>query len=316
MTNNTIQNMVADINGQMAQATDRIPWADKLSGLVPEEEQGIKDEVTVKLDNKSLYLPVPEEEAAVSSDAETETARKVRELGIFSPVRGLASIKSASGKILHARIYENEEGMRSIECCQQYSDGSYSPKMKIPQAEMRMAARYRFVSKGIEESKIRNKIADFLYKMYKDYSDKFRGTQDDDMGIIDVLNLLYESMSRLPVYSEVAAEMDAETFYWMTVEQIKSVPSFKWYDFKSYYPLDDVELGRVAKAMGMNKLQMLKQLKQHGLLYLTPSSKGYQTNVRFKNTDGTTYTERMYCVYKLEYFAGVESTTESNGYNF
>ncbi len=51
-------------------------------------------------------------------------------------------------------------------------------------------------------------------------------------------------------------------------------------------------------------------LKKYGFLYLTKSSDGYQTNARSTNSDKTTYTEWVYCIYKFRDLAGMEGKKE------
>lgn len=85
---------------------------------------------------------------------------------------------------------------------------------------------------------------------------------------------------------------------------------------KAYYGLDIGGIEYLAHKMKMKKVDLLSKLKEYNFLYLTKSSRGYQTNVRFKiepherevlekgdpSLVGKDYaTEWMYCIYKMEY---------------
>lgn len=248
-----------------------------------------------------LAQSVPEEDKAEECEAPGEF-QKMREKGFFSPVRGMANIQNVLGGKIYAQLYEDSRGMRFVEYCQKYGDGTFSPKMRLPQADMRIAERFGFVSKDIPEAKVRNRVASFIIKALDEYEGTFRGEEEELLEVVDILNVLVRAMKSLPVHAEEPEEMEPEEFYRSVVHHIEERPSLWQKEHKSYYVLDEDGLGSVAKLMRMKPRELLRKLDKHGFIYRAKSSKGYQTNVRFRMEDGTSFTDWMYCIYRLQYF--------------
>lgn len=248
---------------------------------------------------------VLESEMADDRVEEKDTYRKLRELGCFSPVRGMANIQNILGDVMYARIYRDETKKQYLEFCQKYRDGRYSPVMRLPQAGMLMAARYNFVSKEIAEATIRNRVAKFVMMVCEEYDAKFCGDMEELLNIVDVLNVLFKAMSQLPVYEEESSEIDGAELYRRIEQHASEFEGWKLYEHSSYYMFDEEGIHKLAHAIGMKKLDMLKQMKKNGFLYLTGLSSHYQTNARFMGHDGESFTEWVYCVYKLGFLAGV-----------
>lgn len=258
-----------------------------------------------KVESVDFAAFVLESEMADDRVEEEDTHRKLRELGCFSPVRGMANIQNILGDVMYARIYRDETKKQYLEFCQKYRDGRYSPVMRLPQSGMLMAARYNFVSKEIAEATIRNRVAKFVMMVCEEYDSKFCGDMNELLDIVDVLNVLFKSMSQLPVYAEESSEIDAAELYRRIEQHAAEFEGWKLYEHSSYYMFDDEGIQKLAHAIGMKKLDMLKQMKKNGFLYLTGSSSHYQTNARFTGHDGESFTEWVYCVYKLGFLAGV-----------
>ncbi len=247
---------------------------------------------------------VLESERAVDPEGE-EDYKKLEELGVFSPVRGMVNITNVLDDALFARLYRNECRRQFIEFCQRYKDGRYSPIMQLPQAGLMMAARYRFLSKGIEEPTIRSRVAQFLLSVWDEYYSKFCGGLDESLDITAVLNVLYAAMPHLRVYEEIPDEMSSAELYRLIEHYAPDLEAWKVLEHASYYMLDEDGINKLACQIGMKRLEMLKLMKKYGFLYLTKSSRGYQTNARFTNTDKTTYTNWVYCIFKFQYLAGI-----------
>lgn len=249
---------------------------------------------------------VIETELAVDVDGEEDTYAKLMEMGCFSPVRGMVNIRNVFDGALYARMYRNEIKRQFIEFCQQYKDGRYSPIMQVPQADMMMAARHNFLSKGIEEPIIRNRVAQFLLSMWDEYYAKFNGNAEDSLDIIDILSVLFASMSKLPVYEEEQKEMDAVQLYKLIERYAPDLEAWKVLEHSSYYMLDIEGMDKLAHLIGMNTRELLKLMKKYEFLYLTKSSDGYQANARFTKDNGESFTEWVYCIYKFKNLAGIE----------
>ena len=263
-----------------------------------------------KVNAPDFNLMVPEEETAV--DFMDEAFDKLREAGYFSPVRGMANIKNVLNDSLFAKIYTDGKGMRYIDFCQRYTSGEYSPIMRLPQADMRMAARYKFLSKQIEDAPIRGRVSRFLLDACDEYNGKFSGEDEECYNVVDILNVLFHSIPKLPIDRAGNSELRAEEFYALIKQHVEDVEAFKLFSHESYYMLDETGIVKLAHVMGMKKTEMLDQMKRHGFLYLTKSSKGYQTNARFKSEDGGSFTEWVYCIYKLEFFAGIKEKAKED----
>ena len=89
-------------------------------------------------------------------------------------------------------------------------------------------------------------------------------------------------------------------FYYQVIEKAKNCSSQVVNKFNSYYALTEDDIGcMVEELKKKDRISFLRELKDYGLLYLTDSSKGYQTNVRCRYDDGSSRTEWRYCILKL-----------------
>lgn len=253
---------------------------------------------------------VIETEVAVDTEGEEDTYAILKEMGCFSPVRGMVNIQNVLNGALYARMYRNELKRQFIEFCQRYKDGRYSPIMQVPQADMMMAARHNFLSKGIEEPSVRNRVAQFLLSMWDEYYAKFNGSAEDSLDITDILNVLFASMSKLPVYEEMPKDLDATELYKLIEHYAPDLEAWKVLAHSSYYMLDREGMDKLAHCIGMKTMELLKLMKKYGFLYLTKSSQGYQTNAKFTKDNGKIYTEWVYCIYKFKFLAGIGKTEQ------
>lgn len=278
-----------------------------LSNFIPENE--LAQEITVApVPMPEQLKTIPEEEKAIVKDATSDCVEKFRDLGFFSPAKGMCHIKNSLGDMISARIYEDRKGYRFIEYIQQYRNGSFSPVMSVPLSSIRIIAKKDFITEDIKDSRIRSKMEKFMLNAIEDYHGKFRGPVADEISVKDILNTLYRLADDLPVVSDMEVDLTGEMFYFSVVKNISElmIPASLAKNYKAYFPLEDDSMNDLASSMGMEKRELLKKLKQEGFLYLTPSSRGYQTNIRIKSPSGESYTQWMYCIWKLSYFAGVD----------
>lgn len=308
--NNAVQSAegkAITLNEAMAQAKSvpgMILPATDLVNQIPENERAViapdteaVPSVTKVLDN--LALEVPEDERAEAGEA--DELEEVRKLGVFEPTVGMANILDVLDNKVYARIYVDSDKVRYIEFCEQYSDGSFSPKMRAEQSSMLLAEKYNFIAKDVPEASLRNRISKFIFKMTEEYLGKYNGL-DEALDIVEVLNVLLKVRGSLPVYETAPKELEPEQFYHQVIQTIKDQAFASPNIHKAYYTLNYEEVTIVEKELGMKRGTLLPKLKEYGFLYLTESCKGYQTNVRFNWGKGDSSTEWMYCIYKLEYF--------------
>lgn len=271
--------------------------------IVESRKDSVAEDTAVVVCNDlvTVKIEIPEEERALEA-VELDELDGAKKFGFFSPVQGMGHIKNALGDQFFARIYQRESGVRYVQYCQKYRDGSFSPKMLILQADMRIAARFDFISKGIPENKIRNKVSGFILATYTDYLGKFSGELEEEYGIEQILRVLLQAMPSLPVCMEEPDEMTPEDLYRSVIYYVKETALGKLDEHRLYYTMDDECMEYVAEALKLKKKELLKKLKEYGLLYLAKSSRGFKTNVRVKYYDGSSDTEWFYCLYKLESF--------------
>lgn len=301
----TISEPTAKTGGMALSMLNQIPANERAV------EEAQKAEVAINSYSTDLALEVPEDERA--EDQEPDRLSEVRKLGVFAPVVGMSNILNALDNRIFARINVSSDGTRFIEYCEQYSDGRFSQKMKIKQSELLLAAQYSFISRQISESKVRNKVANFIINTTEEYLGKFDGPEEA-LDIIQLLTVLQQVRTSLPVYKEEGTAQNPELFYETIIQKMDEASLMMLDEHKAYYTLDDGHIERLARFMDMKKLELLRKLKEYGFLYLPPSSKGYQTNVRFKlapnlreqNQNQETFTAWMYCIYKLDFFANLK----------
>lgn len=282
-----------------------------LANQVPENERAVEvsdaeatPSVVKVLDN--LALGVPEDERAEAGEA--DEFESVRELDCFSPSVGMANISGVLCNKIYARNYVTPDGTRYIQFCEQYSDGRFSPKMMVAQSNMLLAAKYNFIVKNIPIPSLKNKISKFILAVTEEYLGKNSGP-DEVLDIVDILKILLEVRTSLPVHEDTPKEPNPEQFYYQVIQIIEDEHLYHLDDHKAYYTLDDSQITSLEKKLGMKHNTLLPKLKSLGFLYLTESCKGYQTNVRFKAVaNGKSFTAWVYCIYKLPYFAKKKET--------
>lgn len=276
------------------------------SKIIPEDERG--QEISVTLPTiKDFMQNIPEDERDILPEL-VKGKEKIRALGVFHSSNTMAHINNALGDSFSAEIYEDKTGHRFVMYLQKYKNGTSSPIMKIPQSCIMMMVQLKNANDASKKTAVHHKLEKDILEAADDYFGKFRGAPDELYDIKDIFNTLGVVLNMLPVYSDMTSELSGEEFYYCLVNKLNSFYSLRpiFNQYKAYYPVDDNTLNTLAQEMEMSKIELLKRLRQEGLLYLTPSSRGYQTNVRVKGNSAESCTEWMYCIWKLTYFAGVD----------
>lgn len=248
---------------------------------------------------------IPEEERAVEEYSKYALAR---EKGFFSPVINMIQLAVVSNDCLYARIVEEDDGKRVFEFCQRYSDGGYSPVMSIKQADVLMAVKYG--------GRITQEDSMFVVRQKRKVIRVMSGLEDEYMGkscrgellpLEEVLKALVAAMPKLTVVRADQGELSREAFYGLVMEKIDEYFSRSiirdWFEKKSYFALLDEHIEAIAEMAEMTKSALLKKLCKFNLLYIAPSSRGYQTKVRL----GKDQVEWAYCVLKLNALADENS---------
>ena len=252
---------------------------------------------------------VTEEDKAEEREDFFDDFEKAANLGILSPVAGMGKITGILDDRLYARIIENENGERYLEFCEQYENGKFSPRFKVAQDDLIIASRCGFqpqtITKKSDLSFIKSDVMKFMNSLNREYCRKYNGNHM--FSLIEILTGLCQAYPQLPVDKE-DMESIAGRFYDELVERINELMfTHCCPEHKSYYVILPEDIDFVAKKFNMKRLEFLKLLKRYNLLYLTPSSRGYQTNIRFRKDKPNglgpewNYTAWVYCIYNLKY---------------
>ena len=285
-----------------------------LTALVPENEQAVDGEVVCA--EKEIRLNVVNPYASILSaeDLAVEPMENLSELaeadkkGFFSPVIGMARLTNTLGGRYFAQICIDEKGYRRIEICQEYETGGFSPKIIIKQSDFLRAATYNFGEAAIPHKKLKNAVENFMLKLSSECLDKFDETMTFD--VMQIMSALKKCYRNLPVHNDFCEIQSPSEFYRSIMDVIRETGwmdnDVMLYGHKAYYPFKGEDIQFIAEKLDMKKKEFLEKLVEHNFLYLTESSKGYQTNVRLtsEEEDGPeTYTKWRYCLLRLEYLA-------------
>ncbi len=305
--NNEKEGTIMSNNSETAMADNQATNEVQENGLALKTEQST---ISITLAPKSINLlvdSIDECDRAVEVVDQEHTKLKAMwdKVTLSEYLRDMVNIRNVLNDKIYVGLHENEKGERQIDYCQMYNDGRFSPKMSVSQADMIMAIKIR-ANKSDKQDKSVTKMADrFFIKAGKDYLGKFRGGVGEAFDIEEIMDALYVALPHLKVAREDSIEWSRTEFYDKLVPILKTLSIQTINDHKSYYIFSRDEIDGVAYNMKLKQIQLLQKLKEYGLLYLTESSRGFQTNVRFRNLDGSTYTSWMYCVYNLDYLAGI-----------
>lgn len=205
-------------------------------------------------------------------------------------------ITNQNGHTILVYNEEDEEADRKISFCQQYEDGTFSKILTISQADVITIIMAGNESDIFTQSRAEKICVKFGLK----YANSFFGTRKDVMTIREIVEMIAGELSYIPVYRDDLTEVVRVEFYQKLVSRIKVMTSQVLNDHKAYYPISTEDLEHLARNMGMSKVDLLKKLKKYGMLYLTPSSKGYQTNVRLNGAGEDSFTTWRYCILRDE----------------
>lgn len=222
--------------------------------------------------------------------------------------REVRLITDSRGRRLCAWIDEDDDGNKIIVAVQQYKDGTYSPEWEMSKANIVISA----MAPETMDDVIKKKIKRFLLKTFEEYVNKFNGQADELLSVQEIVNLLNSELGKLPLYRNGFEEMERKNLYTQLFEMVGGLTSQAFNDHKDYFPITEDDLSYVAGNFGLDKIRMLKRLKKHNLLFLTPSSRGLQNGVRITDSNGS-YTTHRYCIRKV---AEYEKNEEYTTYNF
>lgn len=304
---------VSDINSL-------IPAEERAIDTTDFDEEDMMPEVEVVSSGNDMSVFVPEDEKDIPVE-EVHEYNAVLESGYLTPAAGFSCLKTNTSlsERIFALVRINARGQRTVEFCQKYSDGSYSPTIAVKQSELFYANLYHFNTSALS-GQTRTKVNRILDRVRDDYLSVLK--YNEAINIFDILKALIIALPNLPEYCEEEAPLTPEAFYKRFIDAMNgdydttgkySGRMFVLNEYKAYYALTGDNICELACRMGMKKGELLMRLKQYNLLYLTNSSKGYQTKIRLgidPETEKPMY-EGMYCIYKMQYISEQLSLTQS-----
>lgn len=296
-----------------------MPSPDNLSDVIPEEEQAVTETDSSKKHipivvatiepSEDMRSEIPEEEQEDLKESKFELTESTK-LGCFAPVIGMKGFITDSGHRFFAKIYITLNGASFLDYRQQYSNGDFSAKMRIKQSDLLFASTYRFISENVPDKPMGNKLSKFLMSVTEDYYSKLLFPKEG-LDIVSILNLLVGQYETLPVEKEAVPLLeDPKKLYPRVIQIIKKKWSGVADEHNAYYTLDKDCLMILADELNVKKGQLLKKLAEYRFLYLTESSEGYQTCVRFKAGGEffqKGYTKWCYCILNLEYLSRMKA---------
>ncbi|MGI5906751.1 MAG: hypothetical protein ACOX85_10955 [Candidatus Pararuminococcus gallinarum] len=247
---------------------------------------------------------IPMDERAVV-EIGTDTERAIMSImngtGAFVGGRGFVPVEGTDDRVL-ACIVENEKGTKVLKVMLARKDGTFFPTLEIAHADFVMACEYNF---ALPE---KNNL--FYGDIMRFQKNTIRGVVDRlpcdaGMDYMGVLNALKSSYRQLPIHRHVPNGASVATIYQAIMgyayrHNSASNPLVG----EAYFRLDRSDMEKIAEDLEMTTKAICIELKEHGFLYLTESSKGFQTKVR---VDGLPMDR--YCIRKprTEQIKAVES---------
>lgn len=252
---------------------------------------------------KPLYLS-----DLVSSDdqALTELPAEIKtysERGLFSPTIGMSQITNRFDGEFYAKIVVKDNGRREVHYMQKYENGTFSPEYTINQEDLFLV----IVGETSKDTGEKKEAAKLEKKLRRDYLSRCDGKMEaSNFGLL--LKVLYSIYQELPI-EDKTPEMSAEELYSEVIRIMKQAYPYLWQDktmrHGGYFVLADVQIDHIAQELKMTSKKLLELLKEYKLLYLLPSSRGYQAKVPM-GTDAKTGKRAYdwgYCIYDFEYMA-------------
>ena len=177
--------------------------------------------------------------------------------------------------------------------------------MRINKADLMLAAGCRFVPENITNRALRADVEKFIIETTKDYYNKLLYL-NEGLDMVSILKLFTSEFAKLPFENKLPLLEQPKKLYSKVIQIIKDRHLDTVDEHEAYYTLDKNHIDTLAEDLNIKKNELLKKLKEYRFLYLTDSSEGYQTCIRFKPCGEffpKTYTQWCYCILKLDYLA-------------
>lgn len=256
-------------------------------------------------EQNELDMMIPDSERAVDDGGEADGRLDQVWEKVSPHIHGMSHIEGVLNNCIYAKVVENAKGMRTIEFCQAYRNGKFSPLIRIEQSDVLGFLQEIQCTKDKKQTPAERRLQ-------KEYLGKFSGDPDELLNVREIMKAFLETLSTLSSYSDRHPEQERRSFYRDVVELVKGLQSQAFIRCRSYYPLTEDDIEYLAHDLKMSRIELLRKLDSEGFLYRTPSCSGYQANVRIPYMDGSSYTERRYCIRNLDFFAGTDTDADTD----
>lgn len=236
---------------------------------------------------------IPLEELAVietASPEESAITSLFAKKGVFMGGTGFVPLEGSNQSVF-AGIFVNSKGDKIIKVLLKDETGKFLSPVEIAHADFVLACQYDF------QLPAKNDL--FYGDIRRFQKDTIRAIIDRlpyraDLDYMGVLEALKSSYRQLPVNRFIPDTISVETIYQNIIRYVfthKNEDTCKICD--AYFRIQKGEMENIAEELDMTVREVCKQLKDHGLLYLTQSSVAYQTKVRVNGVP-----MHCYCVRK------------------
>lgn len=324
MEANTMMNKTTENNNMEAETMENnnnmdgvgtlgvVPF-DDLAETIPQNEQAVMEgnNEQSKIEVVDIIEPledamseIPQDEREGIEEPPVELA-DITECGLFTPTFGMKGFITDTGHIFWGKLLTEPKTGCNLIYHQQYKDGTFSPQMRINKADLMLAAGYRFVPEKITNRALRADVDKFIIETTKDYYNKLLYL-NEGLDMVSILKLFTSEFAKLPFENKLPLLEQPKKLYSKVIQIIKDRHLDIVDEHEAYYTLDKNHIDTLAEDLNIKKNELLKKLKEYRFLYLTDSSEGYQTCIRFKAYGEffpKAYTQWCYCILKLDYLA-------------
>ena len=286
---------------------------DDLAKIIPPNEQAVmeRNNEQTKIEVVGMIEPledamseIPQDEREGIEEPPVELA-DITECGLFTPTFGMKGFITDTGHIFWGKLLTEPKTGCNLIYHQQYKDRTLSPQMRINKADLMLAAGCRFVPENITNRALRADVEKFIIETTKDYYNKLLYL-NEGLDMVSILKLFTSEFAKLPFENKLPLLEQPKKLYSKVIQIIKDRHLDTVDEHEAYYTLDKNHIDTLAEDLNIKKNELLKKLKEYRFLYLTDSSEGYQTCIRFKAYGEffpKAYTQWCYCILKLDYLA-------------
>lgn len=236
---------------------------------------------------------IPVDELAIQEEYLPEhiaLIESARAAGVFNQGKGTAEVPGTNG-VVYAGIWETAKHDRIIRVLFKRRDGGFTHPIEFDNAIFMVAAQSDFM------------LTDKATPFYKDVQNFHKKAMTEiinrlplgeGVNYVDVLKALKLYHDYLPLHELIEDDASIETIYSDILRYVAN-SNQKYHEATKYFRLNAWDMEQISGGLNMTAKQVCTKLKEFGLLYLTPSSRGFQTKVKYKGV-----AENYYCV--LKYF--------------